>query len=607
MCGIAGIWNLGLSRDESVCSIARMTQHLEHRGPDGGDIYLAEDVALGHRRLSIISPDESANQPMFRNGLVIVYNGELYNYREEKARLQEKGTKFSTESDTEVILALYENEGLNFLDRLDGIFSFAIYDKLNKRLICARDPFGVKPFLYSRNKNGLIFSSEMKSILSSGYISKDLDLSAIQGLLLKGSISQPLTMLDDVSSLLPGHYLVCHNDQIVVRKYYDLHAGSRPKMKDDDWRDVIRESLKKSVIDQLVSDVPIGAFLSGGVDSGLIAAIMAQHATGVNTYSVGFENPQSSGEYDETKDAKVVSDFLGTDHTTFTISDSDVKNDLQRIVTSLDHPTIDGINSFYVSKACSNHVKVALSGTGADEVFGGYKWFVDMVEFYGRGPVDRLRNLRGYRSSKHYYNSLHRVFLKKEISNLLDKGRFSKKEKINLPKGGRNLVGVSKTSSMIMESFLQNQLLPDIDTASMSHGLEVRVPFLSKSLVEDALALPDHLKIGSPNENAELGSYDREGTKRILLDIAKEYLPAGFGTRAKRGFSLPMARWMNTVWHEELQDSVSSDAVKRRGIFNEGEILRLFNDSSAIPWTQKWIMVSVELWCQNFLDGDSLI
>lgn len=602
MCGIAGIWNCNINLDDTASSIKRMTNALLHRGPDGGNIFVHKDISLGHRRLSIISPDESSNQPMVRNNLMIVYNGELYNYKEERRRLLEKGLSFFTQSDTEVILALYEDEGIDFLKRLNGIFSFALYDKSQKTLICVRDHFGIKPFFYARYKDGIVFASELKSILSSGLVSKNINHRAVNSLLLKGSIEQPMTMLDDVESLMPGHFIICKDKTIKIQKYYTPSPANISFMDDTSWKQAIHNSFKNSVMEQLVSDVPLGAFLSGGVDSGLITAIMAKHAHHAKTFSVGFERQKNSDQYDETSDAEIIANHIGTDHTCFTIADSDVKNDLKHIVRALDHPTIDGINSYYVSKVTSSHVRVALSGTGADEIFGGYKWFFDMQAFYNAGFLQKIKNKIKYRSGFDYYNSLHSVFSKPFIESLLVK---SDKDDIShhfLLQSNDFSEDISGTSKMVMETFLRNQLLPDIDTASMAHGLEVRVPFLSKELVEMALALPDHLKTGKPDLNAICGSYKREGTKAILLDIAKDYLPADIATRPKRGFLLPMARWMNTVWAEELQDCISIETLKKRDIFNEQTVINLLKEKSGLPWTQKWLIMALELWCQNILD-----
>tara|TARA_R110002095_G_scaffold51836_7_gene45255 strand:- start:534 stop:2345 length:1812 start_codon:yes stop_codon:yes gene_type:complete len=601
MCGIAGLYKAGLSGDHQERCILEMTDRLRRRGPDGGDVYSEADTALGHRRLSIIAPTPDSNQPMRRGSLIIVYNGELYNYREEKQRLESKGIKFKTKSDTEVVLALYETEGVSSFARLSGIFSFAIYNEDTGSLICVRDHFGVKPFLYAKVGEGIVFASELKSILSSGLVHRQVDYEALTLLLKTGSVPQPYTMVQDVKSLMPGHYMHFEKGNIKIAPFYTLKKSSIGINSDKDWQEAIHESIRRAVQEQLVADVPVGAFLSGGVDSGLIVALMREMSPNVKTYSVGFEHANISDQYDETCEAKDVADFLNTDHQTFTIADSDAKSELINIIKGLDHPTIDGVNSYFVSKTTSAHARVALSGTGADEIFGGYAWFANMRDFDNASILEKIKY--GLKGQGHvgYYKSLHRCFSEKSIQDLL--GSDYKRVSLPPPQRLSNEAGVARTSDLVMSSFLQNQLLPDIDTASMAHGLEVRVPYLNVDLVELCLAAPDHLKLGQGDITAPEGSYAREGTKKILIDIARDYLPAGFDTRPKRGFSMPMERWLKTIWRDEIEDTLSFESVKNRGIFDPAIVDKL-KDAKA-PWTQSWLLMATELWCRHVLHEGS--
>lgn len=597
MCGISGFWQVEKPPREKEAIIGAMMAALRHRGPDGGQFFSDDYATLGHRRLSIIAPDASADQPMRRGPLTIVYNGELYNYRAEKSRLEASGVTFKTQSDTEVLLALYEREGTDCFQRLNGIFSFAIYDESKRRLVCARDHFGIKPFLYKQSGASLIFASELKSLLASGLVAPEIDHAAVSLLLQTGSVPQPYTMLAEVKSLLPGHFIVCEGAAIRIEKYYQLKAADIVCASDDEWQDAVHQSLRQAVSDQMVADVPIGAFLSGGVDSGLIAALMKESSAQVKTYSVGFET-KNSGQYDETSEAAEVARYLGTDHQAFIISDQEAKTALAPVIAGLDHPTIDGLNSYFVSQVTAKEVRVALSGTGADEIFAGYAWFGAMQDYENASLLQRIKHqLRG-RDFLTYYQSLHRVFTPAQAGLLL-RDKFIAGERY-LPQILKDLSVGARTSELVIGSFLQNQLLPDIDTASMAHGLEVRVPYLSRELVELGLALPDHLKIGKATAVTPAGSYAAEGTKKILVDIARTYLPQGFDTRPKRGFAMPMARWMQTIWNDEISEAFSFESVTRRGLFNPAAVARLQQTNA--PWTQIWLLLAVELWCRQVLD-----
>lgn len=597
MCGIAGLYKVGLPRERQEQCILEMTNRLRHRGPDGGDIYSSEGIVFGHRRLSIIAPTSDADQPMRRGSLVIIYNGELYNYREEKKRLELKGVTFKTKSDTEVVLALFEAEGVSSFTRLNGIFSFAIYNEETGSLICARDHFGIKPFLYAEVDKGIVFSSELKPILSSGLVKRQVDHEALALLLKTGSVSQPYTMVQGVKSLMPGHYMVFENGGVKIEPYYVLKARNIGISSDEDWKDAIHESVRRAVKEQLVADTPVGAFLSGGVDSGLIVAIMREMSSDVKTYSVGFEHANISGQYDETYEAEGVANFLKTDHQAFIVSDSDAKNELVNIIKGLDHPTIDGVNSYFVSKATSAHVRVALSGTGADEILGGYAWFANMRNFDNASILEKIKHGLKGQGYIGYYKSLHGCFSEKSVKSLL--GSCYKSVNCSLIQRLSDKTGVARTSDLVMGSFLQNQLLPDIDTASMAHGLEVRVPYLNVDSVELCLAAPDHLKLGYGDMTAPEGSYAREGTKKVLVDIARDYLPTGFDTRPKRGFSMPMERWLKTIWKDEVEEMLSFESVKNRGVFDPAMVERI--KATKAPWTQIWLLMVIEIWCRDVL------
>lgn len=602
MCGITGIWNIQQSEQDLIRIVQAMTDAQKHRGPDNGHVEkISDGVVFGHRRLSIIDTSPDGHQPMHRANCVITYNGELYNYRSERQRLEAKGIAFKTNSDTEVLLALYEEKGPDFVKDLNGIFAFALYDKEKQMLICARDHFGIKPFNYIQSKGGLIFASEFKGLLASGLIERSIDMDALALLLKKGSVPQPYTLIKGVKSLLPGHVMVCSKSEVEIKRYYTPSPAKLSVSSDQEYKEMVHELLFQTVQDQLVSDVPIGAFLSGGVDSGLICAMMKKAGGDVKTYSVGFEAPQGTAEYDETNEAAMVAEHLGIEHTTFTISEQEAKSALLPIIKGLDQPGIDGLNSYFVSSVAAKSLRAALSGTGGDEGFGGYEWFPRMAAFHEANPLQRLKRMLRGRDEIAHYDSFHGVFSKSLAQDLLGHGVHYVDTYGPVRETLKNFdTTVSRTSCLVMGSFLQNQLLPDIDKASMAHSLEVRVPFLSQDVVETAMALPDHLKIGQPDHDAEPGSYVAEGTKKILVDIAADYLPEGYDTRPKRGFALPMNHWLSSIWSEPVKDVLSYETVKRRGLFDPEAVQSIINDA---PWTQTWLLASIELWCQEVLEG----
>ena len=583
--------------------VSDMAAALKKRGPDGDGYFLSKDVALAHRRLAIIAPSSEGLQPLTRNNLVITYNGELYNYLEQRDRLEKKGVVFRTQTDTEVILSLYEEQGLDFVKNLNGIFAFAIYEKTSGRLICVRDQFGIKPFLFSKTKQGFVFASELKSILASSLVERKINYQGLQSLMEKGSVSQPLSMVEGVHHLMPGHLMILQKDQIKVHRYFDLAEYNENKITDEvALTQDFEETLTKSIHEQMVSDVPLGAFLSGGIDSSLIVALMKKKKSDIQTFSVGFESQHFNDQFSEVSLAKYVAEHLQTEHHEIIISDSEIKNQLRNIIFDLDHPSIDGLNSYFVSKFASQKLKVSLSGTGADEILSGYIWFKQMLDFSKSTKFSKvIHSLKGQNFIS-YYNSLHRVFSNAEISGLLN-ALSSKSYKIEDPLFEKD--PLSRTSGLVVAGYLQNQLLADIDTGSMAHGLEVRVPYLNPQLVQKALALPAKLKMGNPDSPRYEDSYEESGVKKVLLNIGKKYLPSDFATRKKRGFSLPMKSWLSSTWASELSVNLSPETVTKRGIFNPQTTRKLYEGflNNTVPWTQVWLLLSIELWCQEVLDA----
>ncbi|HEX8335677.1 MAG TPA: asparagine synthase (glutamine-hydrolyzing) [Pyrinomonadaceae bacterium] len=614
MCGIGGIWG---SEDESA--VRAMVGAMRHRGPDDSGVFRDADVVLGMTRLSIIDVSDGAHQP-FHNPektLCIVYNGEVYNFQAERGLLEGRGYSFSSASDTEVVLRMYEHYGDDFLLRLRGMFALAIYDKRRgpgrERLLLARDPFGIKPLLYARARGGLVFASELKALLESGLVERSIDPEALRLLLTFGCVQQPRTMIDGVRMLPPAHRMIVERGHERVERYWVLARDRRPELRTARYEDLVAhqsELLRESVRLHLVSDVPVGAFLSGGVDSSLLVALMAQVVgTGLKTYSVGYE--AEGADVDESDEARRTAHFIGADHTHVLVRGSDVREQINLIASGLDQPSADGVNTYFVSQAARRGVKVAISGTGSDEIFAGYYWFTALLLEQRRGAhdgADFLDKFAAFQSNNFSPPEAARV-LHPELRRQAGVGRTAGhdlREFDELPDGSL----VERTSALSLRAYLNNRLLRDIDAASMSHSLEVRVPFVDREIVDAALSLPDAVKLGDLSNRAQSGfdTYRATGSKRIILDIARPLLPEGFDERTKRGFQMPFTAWLKGPLREVLADALGEEQVRRRGLLDAREVSavrRAFMETDADPHRSRvkpWILMMLELWCREVLD-----
>src|SRR5919205_33638 len=392
MCGICGIWGGGDER-----AVRAMVGAMRHRGPDDSCLFRDANVALGMTRLSIIDVSADAHQPFLNpeKTLCVVYNGEVYNFRSERRLLEGRGYAFTSASDTEVVLRMYEHYGDDFLLRLRGMFALAIYDRRGgldaERLLLARDPFGVKPLLYARAGGGLVFASELKALLASGLVAREVDPEALRLLLTFGCVAQPRTLVAGVRMLPPAHRMIVERGRERVERYWALARDSRPELRGARYEDLVAhlsELLRESVRLHLVSDVAVGAFLSGGVDSSLLVAPMAQESgPGGKTFSVGYG--AEGADVDESEEARRTADFIGANHTHVLVRGRDVRDRIEHIAAGLDQPSADGVNTYFVSRAARRGgVKLAVSGTGSDEIFAGYYWFTALLLEERRGALD---------------------------------------------------------------------------------------------------------------------------------------------------------------------------------------------------------------------------
>ena len=631
-----------------------MVAALHHRGPDDRGTYEDERVMLGMTRLAVIDLSTGGSQPMSntQGTIHLVYNGELYNFQSERRILEDKGHSFSSRSDTEVVLRMYEHYGDDFLLRLRGIFALAIYDKRRgprrERLLLARDHFGIKPLLYARAGDRLVFASELKALLASGLIDREIDPIALRLLLTFGSVTQPRTMLRGVNMLPPAHFMVVEGNTDRIERYWSLETDRDADLRAQPYEECvaeIRRRLEESVRLQMVSDVPVGAFLSGGLDSSLLVALMTR-VTGsrVKTFSVGYET--EGLDVDESGEAARTAKFLGTDHTRVLVRGVDVRDQIRHIAASLDQPSVDGVNSYFVSQTARRAVTVAISGTGSDELFAGYYWFTDMIreEMWRRSSAlnattrsliaavarhpafDPFILMRGGRSLLKARNSA--GFTTRYATKFTNFDAFDAAHLIapdlrrqaqagrsphydlqaidELPHGST----VERITGLCLRGYMNNQLLRDLDAVSMAHSLEVRVPFLDPKVADAALSLPESAKIGNGKVviNAGQKSYLEAGTKRILMDVGRPLLPEGFDQAPKRGFVMPFSAWLRGPLREILEETLGDECVRRRGLLDVqsvSAVRRSFTNrptGDQLDWMRPWLLVVLELWCREVLE-----
>ncbi len=575
MCGIAGIYS-----KKSVVSkedLINMAKTMNHRGPDSTGFYVSKNrmIGLTHNRLSIIDVSESANQPMTNedNTVWLAFNGEVYNFRNLRDKLERKAHKFKCRSDSEVIVHLYEEEGIRLVDSLNGMFAFCIVDEKSNRLLLARDRVGIKP-LYFYFKNGLFaFSSELKAILTLPQVSRDLNFEALDFYFTLGYIPEDMSIFQDIKKLKPGHYLEYDGRDIKTTNYWDLKSlrHNYDGFSQEELLGLLEEKLRDSVRKQMVSDVPIGSFLSGGIDSSLVSYMMAQESDRpINTFTIGF----GSSQYDETPYAKIVAKAIGSIHHQYYI-EVDMVSVLEKLINHFDEPFADSslIPTYYVSKVARDHVTVILSGDGGDELFGGYNWYtwVLFLEQIKKqiGSLDKILSYagkflpEGFRL-KHKLMSLSldsadqflcRVsFFSPEEKASLYRNELTSDLKMKTPETKlinffKSLDGdlIKKMTLMDFYYYLPEDILTKVDRASMAVSLETRVPWLDHEIVEFAYSLPSEKRINGKSK------------KYLSKELAKKLLPADFPVNRKQGFCIPIDQWMRGQLGDMLEKELKND------------------------------------------------
>jgi asparagine synthase (glutamine-hydrolysing) len=510
---------------------------------------------------------------------------------------------------------MYEYYGDDFLLRMRGIFALAVYDKRKsgrERLFLARDHFGIKPLLYSDTGKHFIFGSEIKAMLASSLINPTVDPNGLRLLLTFGSVYQPNTILENIKSLLPAHKLIIESGKDKrIERYWSLGINRNAGVRHLSYNKQVKlmESTLKEVTEmQMISDVPLGAFLSGGIDSSILVALMTQATTNkIKTFSVGFEN---ADDIDESNDAEKMACHIGTDHSKILVTESDIYNNIHKIAAGLDQPSVDGTNSYVVSMAARKNVTVAISGTGGDEIFAGYPWFISMSKQDFWSKIKRLsyvfdRNKFLTEYSSHYY-----IYGSRGAQTLIPENNWNisqagTPEYIDIKPTDELSHGspIERTSGLVLRGYTSNQLLRDIDAVSMYHSLEIRVPYLDPVLADLALSLPDSAKLHNLNTDPH-ATYRSLGAKRILIDIGRNLLPKNFDLQSKRGFSMPFDTWLQGSLNEIMDETLSYQSVKARGLLNPDTVntIKLRYDKKQIGWTQPWLLMMLELWCREVLD-----
>lgn len=630
MCGIFGIASLNLKD----FPLKETTDTLSHRGPDDYGYYLDGNVGLGHRRLSIIDL-AGGHQPVFNEdkSKCIIFNGEIYNFMELRDILLGKGHKFSTRSDTETIVHAYEEWGEQCVDYLRGMFAFAIWDKKDKKLFIARDRLGIKPLFYAEHNEKFYFASEMKAILADFGFPRNMDEMALASYFTLSYIPAPLTIFSKIRKLLPGHTLTWQDGKIKNNKYWDLQfAPDRGKSENDfikGFMDIFQESVKS----HLISDVPLGAFLSGGVDSSAVVAMMSNGAPSrVNTFCIGFGG-NTGGYLDERKYAKMVAERYATNHREYEVTPT-LDGLLDKIVRAFDEPFADDstIPSYFVCKIARENVTVALSGLGGDELFAGYERYLGfrLRGLYNKFPFFLRENLisrfienLSERADGHYtVNHMKRFvrsaslpadesylgyvsLLTKEqrhtffadtlkFNNYLDSCRELLTGYFNSPNVSGDCNSLDRALYFDIKTYLPEDILALTDRISMQHSLEVRVPFLDHKLVEFCATIPSEIKMKWLKK------------KYLLKKAVAGLLPKEVIQHRKQGFVGPTSRWLQTDLKPYVLDALSEKGLNKHGLINPKTANRIIEEHFSgreIHDKLIWAMVIFQKWYDLYIEG----
>ena len=637
MCGIVGIVARGTPVPVDV--LDRATASLAHRGPDDSGTVLVRDasgegieIGLGHRRLSILDLSPLGHQPMQdpETGNWIVYNGEIYNFRAVREKLEQLGDRFRSQSDTEVVLRAYARWGEKCLDRFRGMFAFALWDARRRSLWLARDPMGIKPLYYAQTDKYFLFASEVRTILGTGLVPKRLNHTGLLNYLTFGSAYDPHTLAEGVFSLPAGHTLKWESapglaKEAKVSRYWDLPdvAGDDVPASETASRlsaTALRELLEESVRMQLVSDVPVGVFLSGGIDSSALVSILSRGGVTPSTFSIVFRE----AEFSEQKFSRAVATQFHTDHHEITVSQHDVLDAVPDALRAMDQPSMDAVNTYFVSRQTrAAGIKVALSGLGGDEVFAGYSTFrtVPRMErarsiaslsprFARRMAATALRNVLATTDASRKFAALadddrvlHPYFLARMLFTpeqcdalFPSAGKYSAEANAavaGILERARPLDAINRVSYLELRCYMLNTLLRDSDSMSMAHGLEVRVPLLDHQLAKAVLRIAGKKKLGAT-------------PKQLLVEALGSSLPREVVHRPKQGFQLPFEQWLREDLRQTVQPAVAAAQVASGplgSVLDPAAVEKIWTEfmQGQTSWSRPWALFSLTRWCEQNL------
>jgi asparagine synthase (glutamine-hydrolysing) len=627
MCGIAGFIERekNVSLAERANLLDRMCRVITHRGPDEQGTIVKDRAALGMRRLAIIDL-KSGQQPIFdcSGNLAIVFNGEIYNYQSLKKDLESRGHKFKTNSDTETIVHLYEEFGADCLKYLRGMFAFAIYDFAQETVFIARDRVGKKPLFYSlTEKRNFVFGSELKVLLEHGEISKEIDFSALDSYLTFGYVPEEFCIFPGVHKLAPGHFLIFKNGEITTKQYWDFDYSGESEIKTEaEYIEILREKLREAVKIRLISEVPLGAFLSGGVDSSAIVGMMSQISEApVKTFSIGF----NEDTFNELKFARVAAKHFETEHHEFIVT-PDLVEIVDDLVWHFDEPFADSsaLPTFMVAKMARDFVTVVLSGDGGDELFAGYTRYATDKRRSGLGKLPRslrqnilkplsealphgakgknflyntsLDAIDRYIDSVSYFGKLKKNELYSKLLRENLNGNFGKAEKIfhQIAESVRSDNPTDKLLYLDSKTYLPSDILTKVDRMTMATSLEARVPLLDHELIEFVQTIPAELKLKGIT------------TKYIFKKAMEGLVPNEILYREKQGFGVPVGEWINSQLKDRIHGILSEKRSLERGYFEPKYIQILLEEHAKNRRDHShalWILWMLELWHRRFVDG----
>ena len=558
MCGICGYYSN--ITDKKV--LKDMTNSISHRGPDGEGYFSDKKIGMGHRRLSIIDL-KKGKQPMHFENFVVVYNGEIYNFKELRRDLEKKGYVFETKSDTEVILKLYKEYGKKCLNYLNGMFSFVIYDIEEKSLFLARDRLGIKPLYYYFDGKSFVFSSEIKSLLKFPEVKREINKDSLYEFIFRQYISKDDTIFKGIKKLEPGNYIFFHKNKLTVEKYWDLRYTNEIS-NEPEAISKIKKQLEDSVKLRLIADVPIGVFLSGGLDSSVILSIMNKFkGEGIKTFSVGFNE---SG-YGETKYSRLISETFKTNHEEIILDSSSVKK-LDKVIEHLDEPLSDfaSLPTYYLSEMASKKVKVVLTGEGGDENFGGY-------DYYNKFKIANKIFNRNLLLKKKVFAYNFNKYLN------FNSSKYLQSKLVNYSKG--NLLNeMLKWDTKI---WLPDDLLMKVDKMTMAHGLEARVPFLDHKFMELTASLDPKFK----------------NKKLILRKAFSKEIPKAVLERKKHGFEVPVRLWFDRYYREKIDELIDRNQDLLKEYFVYAEIKKMLNNKRDNLFI--WRIYNFLIWAEKYL------